>query len=187
MTGIRSFIALPSSPELQTRLSILQQNLMEEKAAVKWDTPDKFHITLKFLGNVDPEKLPQLTDALAKAVSPLAPFPLVYSTVGAFPDLIHPKVIWAGAEPNEALASLQRLVDNVCEQLGFPKETRSFHPHITLGRVKGSANLNRLTGRVKSSTLEPTRTHCSEILLIRSDLRPTGSVYTTLNSFPLKA
>jgi 2'-5' RNA ligase len=187
MAKIRSFIALPSSAELNSRLTEVQRELMEEHANAKWDTPDKFHITLKFLGDVDSADITELADSLSIAASALPSFQLVYSSIGAFPDLVHPKVIWAGAELNEPLVTLQREIDSVCERLGFPRETRAFHPHITLGRVKGSVNLNRLTARVKSSTLQPTTTHCSEILLIRSDLHPTGSVYTTLKTFPLKA
>ncbi len=187
MAKIRSFIALPSSVELNARLTEIQQQLMEERASVKWDTPDKFHITMKFLGDVDTEDLTELADALTVAASAQPAFSLVYDSIGAFPDLVHPKVIWAGAGANDALASLQREIETVCERLGYPRETRSFHPHITLGRVKGSANLNRLTARVKSITFVPTTAHCPEILLIRSDLRPTGSVYTTLKAFPLKA
>ncbi len=187
MIKIRAFVALPSSSELNSRLSSLQHQLMEEKADVKWDTPDKFHITLKFLGNVDPSKLAELTDSLATASSLVAEFSLVYASIGAFPDMIHPKIIWAGTDLNQSLIVLQRQIDLTCERLGFPREPRGFHPHITLGRVKGSTNLNRLTARVKSSILDPITIHCSEILLIRSDLHPAGSVYTTLNSFPLKA
>ncbi len=184
---IRAFIALPSSPELASSLRRLQQRLIEDQADVKWDSPEKFHITLKFLGDVASDTLAELQSSLGTATSALPSFPLVYSSVGAFPDLIHPKVIWAGAVPNESLIALQRRVELACEQVGFVRESRPFHPHITLGRVKGTRNHNRLTATVKSITLEPITTHCPEILLIRSDLRPAGSVYTTLKSFPLKA
>ena len=187
MARIRSFIALPSSPDLNFRLIEIQRQLNEEQANVKWDTPDKFHITLKFLGDVDSEDIPELVDSLTIATSALSSFQLVYDSIGAFPDLIHPKVIWAGARMSEGLVTLQREVDSVCARLGYPKENRPFHPHITLGRVKGSTNLNRLTARVKSSIFDPTTIHCPEILLIKSDLHPAGSVYTTLKIFPLKA
>ncbi len=187
MPGIRSFIALPSSSELNARLTELQRQFREEQANVKWDTPDKFHITLKFLGDVDAADIPRLEDALSVAVSGVSTFQLVYDSLGGFPDLIHPNVIWAGARTNDSLTTLHRAIESACEQLGFPRESRAFHPHITLGRVKGPTNLNRLTARVKSSTLDPTTTSCPEILLIRSDLRPAGSVYTTLKIFPLNA
>jgi 2'-5' RNA ligase len=186
MNALRSFIALPSSLDLRRSLQEIQAHLIEERADVKWDSPDKFHITLKFLGNAGTDQLTALAESLAIATSAASAFQLVYSAIGAFPDLIHPKVIWAGAESNVALTSLQKEVELVCDRFGFPKETRAFHPHITLGRVKGSTNLTRLTAKVKSITFEPIVTDCSEVLLMKSDLQPTGSVYTTLNSFPLK-
>jgi len=187
MNDTRSFIALPSSSELRKILQEIQARLIEEKADVKWDSPEKFHITLKFLGGVDSERLSGLADALANVTSAATVFQLVYSEVGAFPDLLHPRVIWAGARATDSLTSLQNHVEITCERFGFQKESRMFHPHITLGRVKGTTNLARLTAKVKSITFEPIETSCSEVLLIKSDLRPTGSVYTTLKSFPLNA
>lgn len=187
MPSIRSFIALPSSPELNNALQNIQKLLMEERADVKWDGPNKFHITLKFLGKVDDQQLPEILESLTAIAAEATPFPLVYNAIGAFPDFVHPKVIWAGAQVNDAMTFLQREIEDACEKLKFAGETRTFHPHITLGRVKGSNNLARLTARVKSITFEPIETTCAEVLLIKSDLRPTGSVYTTLNSFPLKA
>ena len=187
MATIRSFIALPSSSELRKVLREIQTVLAEEGANVKWDTPDKFHITLKFLGDVDRDKLSTLSDFLSTRIAPVRTFQLKYNSIGVFPDLVHPKVIWAGADTPKALSELQQKIELACEEFGVPKETRVFHPHITLGRVKGSANLNRLTAKVKSITFEPIETNCSEVLLIKSELRPTGSVYTTLKSFPLNA
>ena len=187
MSAFRSFIALPSSQDLRRALGEIQARLIEEHAAVKWDTADKFHITLKFLGNVEQEQLSNLAELLANTTSTVAAFQLIYNAVGAFPDLVHPKVIWAGAQPSHAILSLQRQIEMICDRLGFSRETKSFHPHITLGRVKGITNLSRLTAKVKSITFEPIETGCSEVLLMKSELRPAGSVYTTLKSFPLKA
>ncbi len=185
--GIRSFIALPSSPGLKRALSDVQALLKQEQADVKWDSPDKFHITLKFLGDVSAETLSALSDAMAATIPTLSSFRLTYETVGGFPDLVHPRVLWVGAGRSETLNILQEEVERICEQFGFVREARSFHPHITLGRVKGSGNLARLTAKAKSITFEPITTDCSEVLLIKSDLQPAGSVYTTLKSFPLKA
>jgi 2'-5' RNA ligase len=187
MAAIRSFIALPSPVELKTVLGEIQKQLIEEKADVKWDSAEKFHITLKFLGNVDPERLDELSEALFVAASGIGAFSLVYSSLGAFPDLVHPRVVWAGAEMNDTLSHLQHQVETLCDRLGFQKETRTFHPHITLGRVKGNNNLGRLTAKLKSITFEPLITHCQDVLLIKSDLHPAGSIYTTLKSFPLNA
>ncbi len=187
MSAIRPFLALLSSQALKHPFREIQKRMIEENAAVKWDTPDKFHITLKFLGNVDLGKVTELSESLAAVTSQTVSFQLLYNILGAFPDLVHPKVIWVGAQMNNVLSSLQHAIELACAGLGFPTDTRAFHPHITLGRVKGSPNLARLTAKIKSITFEPIETGCSEVLLIKSNLQPTGSVYTTLKSFPLKA
>jgi 2'-5' RNA ligase len=80
---------------------------------------------------------------------------------------------------------LQRRIEEVCGRFGFPKEDRAFHAHITLGRVRGNRHLDRLTEIVKTVTFEPMQARCAEVHIMRSELRPTGSVYTLLNSIPL--
>jgi 2'-5' RNA ligase len=186
-TTVRVFIALSSPPEVKKVLTDIQNELNQEGGDVKWDTPDKFHITLKFLGDVEQEKLPALSATLMALSALHLSFELWYESLGAFPDLVHPRVLWAGARKNDSLSALHQSIDEACERFGFAREPRVFHPHITFGRVKGSRNVGRLTARLKSITFEPIRMHCSELLLIKSDLHPTGSIYATLNSFPFKA
>ena len=184
---VRVFVALSSTPEVKRTLTDIQEELKQEGGEVKWDTPDKFHITVKFLGDIDQGRLPALSEALTALSVLQSSFELRYESVGAFPDIVHPRVLWAGARRNDSLATLHQSIEEACERLGCAREPRPFHPHITLGRVKGTRNVGRLTARLKSLTFEPIEMHCSELLLIRSDLHPTGSIYTTLNSFPFKA
>ena len=187
MASIRTFVALSSSPEVQSALSRIQSQLKEEKAEVRWDSPEKFHITLKFLGNVDEQNVAPIGTLLGAVVSAIPQFDLTYSFLGAFPDFAHPRVFWVGAQSNATVELLQKEIATACEKLGFPREEKKFHPHITLGRVKGTLNLNRLTAKAKSITFDPIIMRCSGVLLIKSDLRSTGSIYSTLNSFPFKA
>lgn len=187
MQEIRAFIALQSSSEIKARLAGVQSELISANADVKWDSPEKFHITLKFLGNCKPEVLAQLTTDLRSSLQDIHSFEIVYKTIGCFPTITHPKVVWVGADKNQSLDQLQTKVEEACTHLGFTKEDRQFHPHITLGRVKGNRNIHRLTEKLKSITLEPLQVECSEVLLMRSELKPTGSVYTLLNSIPLKS
>ncbi len=186
MQTIRSFVALPATTTVRERLTEIQQELIQTLPDVKWDSPEKFHITLKFLGNVEPQLLEKLIVALRPVATQLPAFELIYQDVGAFPSITRPRVIWIGTSPNDALLSLQRQVEETCARFGFPKEDRAFHPHITLGRVKSSRNIHRLTDKLKSTTLEPTHSRCTELLVMRSDLRPAGSVYSVLKSIPFK-
>jgi 2'-5' RNA ligase len=187
MPSIRCFIALPTSRETKDMISAIQKTLVNTDADVRWETSDKFHITLKFLGNCEPSKLSLLISQLEMLPRNVSSLRVSYNKVGAFPDEQRPRVVWIGAEPDETLMRLQNDVESLCERFGFEHEIRAFHPHITLGRVKGPQNMGRLTETLKSLTLEPIHAHCTHFDLVRSDLKPSGSVYTVLRSFPFQA
>jgi len=144
-------------------------------------------MTLKFLGAVEASTLDSLTARLELLLKNVSSLRTTFITVGGFPSAERPRVVWIGTEPNESLMKLQSDVESLCASLGFTKEDRAFHPHITLGRVKGTRNLRSLTATLKSVTFEPIQAPCSEVLLMKSDLKPGGSVYTALQSFPLLA
>ena len=185
MPMIRTFIALPLPSGTQHELAAVQSQLIETEAAVKWDSSDKFHITLKFLGDVDSSQPQHIADELRNSIGGLAAFDLSFVSLGAFPNVSRPRVVWIGTQENEHVQRIQERVERVCISFGFAKEDRPFHSHITLGRVKGIRNLDRLTAKLKSITFKPLMARCSEVHILRSELKPTGSVYTLLNSIPL--
>ena len=185
MPGIRTFIALPTQSNAQQAIAEIQTKLKATQADVKWESQDKFHITLVFLGNVEQSKLELLSTALEKSVQQFPSFTITYESIGAFPNIHNPRVVWIGIKTNQTVLDLQAIAERVCAEFGFPKEDRVFHPHITLGRVKETRNLVRLTEAIKTITFEPIETICSEILLMKSELHPSGSIYTILKSFPL--
>jgi 2'-5' RNA ligase len=186
MTTIRTFIALPASSDVQRQMAAVQSQLKATQADVKWEKQDKFHITLKFLGGVELSIIESLSSTLAGIVKQYPAFEIPYNSLGAFPNLHNPRVIWIGTKSNQSALDLQSGIDRVCLDFGFQKEERAFHPHITFGRVKGTRNLARLTEAIKTVTFEPMHSRCSELLLMKSDLRPGGSIYTILKSFPLQ-
>jgi 2'-5' RNA ligase len=184
MPPLRLFIALPTPALIRTAMADLVYGLRESQAEVSWDTPDKFHCTLKFLGNTAEPRVPLIADRLAHIARESHPLQITYRTIGAFPALRNPRIFWVGLqEDSGALAHLQERIDDTMTALGFPKEDRAFHPHVTLGRVKGP--LKDLITRLESVTFESKTAVIADLELIRSDLRPTGSVYTTVRSFPL--
>jgi 2'-5' RNA ligase len=185
MPTIRTFIALPLPSEVMSAMASVQKQLVTAGAEVKWDDPEKFHITLKFLGATDSSLTPTITDHLKKSIGNFPAFEVAYVKLGGFPNVDHPRVVWIGTTENQQILRLQSQVDEVCTSLGFAKEDRPFHAHITLGRVKGNRNLERLTASLKSITFEPLLARCTEVHFMRSDLKPTGSVYTLLNSISL--
>jgi 2'-5' RNA ligase len=185
MPTIRVFIALPLPSEIQREFAVIQRELIETHAEVKWDTSEKFHITLKFLGDVDSSQPQLIAKELQNSIGGLSPFDLSFVSLGAFPNVSRPRVVWIGTQQNEHVQGIQEHVERVCDSFGFAKEDRPFHAHATLGRVKGDRNLDRLTAKLKSITFKPLIARCSDIHIIRSELKPTGSVYTLLNSVPL--
>ena len=187
MPSIRSFIALPTPDTVKADISRIQLELKQEYADVKWESPEKFHITLKFLGNVKLQVLEKLIPALQTTLQHTPPFELIYQSIGAFPTMDKPRVIWVGAMINDSILSLHKSIDELCEQFGFAKDDRSFHPHITLGRVKKDRNILSLTEKLKNLTFVPTNSRCTELLVMRSDLHPSGSAYTVVQSIPLKS
>ena len=186
MPAIRTFIALPTQHNIQQAMAEIQAKLKEAQADVKWDLPDKFHITLKFLGSVEPSKLELLSSTLAICARQFTSFGITYESLGVFPSYNNPRVMWLGAKFNHTMFILQSAVERVCLEFGFPKEYRIFRPHITFGRVKGTRNLVRLTEAIKTVTFESIESRCSEVLLMKSDLLWNGSIYTILKSFPLQ-
>ena len=154
MPQIRAFIALPLPEEIQHEFGVIQQQLIESQAEVKWETSDKFHITLKFLGDVDPPKPALIAEELKHSLGSFHKFDLSFLTLGAFPNSVRPRVVWIGTQQNEHIVRLQESIEQVCSSFGFEKETRPFHAHITLGRVKGDRNLDRLTAKLKSITVD---------------------------------
>lgn len=187
MNSLRSFIALPTSSDVQSRILRLLRELESIPSDVKWDTPDKFHITLKFLGNVEALLLESLSQHLESHIAPIRVFDVTYSEVGGFPDLSQPRVLWLGARNNPDIMTLHTAIEEACATFGFKKDDRAFHPHVTLGRVKGPRGLDRLTATLKSLTFEPVIAHCTKLHLVRSELHPAGSRYTVLKSIPLKS
>lgn len=187
MPSIRTFLALPASTDIQQQMAAVQSQLKATQADVKWELQDKFHITLKFLGSVEQSNIESLSPAIANAVQSFSTFEITYNSLGAFPNPQNPHVVWIGTKPNQAVLELQSAVEKTCSDFGFQKEERAFHPHITFGRVKGTRNLARLTEAIKTVTFEPMQSRCSEVLLMKSDLRSTGSIYTILKSFPLQS
>jgi 2'-5' RNA ligase len=145
------------------------------------------HLTLKFLGTVPEEKLPEIKLALSRAAIGLSSFPVEFAGVGTFPGGRRPRVVWAGvSEPSGALQKLWEGVDLNLETAGFPREKRKFTPHVTLGRVKGNINLERLARSV-SLMAEHTwgRQEVASISLVRSTLTPSGAEYEDVGVFLL--
>ena len=184
---MRTFIAIPLPPECRAALEAAQSGLRSIGADVRWTAVGSIHLTLKFLGEIDPAVLADLARALAGAAA-VEPFALKIQGLGAFPDLRGPRVVWCGlAGDTDALVRLQSAVETACVSLGFTPEQRPFHPHLTLGRVQGTRNLRQLAEYIRIAKAPDQEFGADRLEIYKSVLMPKGPVYTLLGRLPLGA
>ncbi|NIU74883.1 MAG: RNA 2',3'-cyclic phosphodiesterase, partial [Gammaproteobacteria bacterium] len=131
---MRVFVAVNPTDEERARLDEASRPLREAGYPVRWLPPENVHLTLKFLGEVTDEQADEVTAAVAEAVAGLGSFDMTVSGFGAFPSPKRPSVVWAGIEADEALRAVHERVESALESIGFPRETRPFRPHLTIGR-----------------------------------------------------
>jgi 2'-5' RNA ligase len=181
----RLFFALATPGEILAQIAPLARTLQDAGADARWEPTAKMHCTVKFLGETGTDLIERIREK-ASAVSASCPVLTVrYRGLGAFPSLRDPRVVWAGLEETSgALAHLHGSLEADLAELGFEPERRAFHPHLTLGRVRGRRNLNNLIRLLESLTLESEPARLTEMLLMKSQLLPSGSVYTALQAFP---
>lgn len=187
MTTWRTFIAVELDEELRRGLQGLQDRLREQIAprSVRWVRPEGIHLTLKFLGDTPVGRIEEVQSALALAAVEARPFTFTVGGLGCFPNTRRPRVVWVALQ--EVTGTLARLRDSVeahVTRLGFPTERRPFSPHLTLGRVQRHASKSevREIGEVVAASAIGTvgQMAVAAVSYIKSDLRPTGAVYTTL-------
>lgn len=188
----RLFIAIELPPSVLAQLTDVQDHFKKRTPprTVRWVNPDGIHLTLKFLGDVPVTKRDSLEEALAKAVEGHTPFTLSTGSLGCFPNANRPRVAWIGLQNQiEALAALRDAVERLIAPLGYPAEDRPFSPHLTLGRVRREARRDDIQklGDLIANSPPPTaqRWQVTGVSLIRSELKPTGAVYTALFHAPL--
>jgi len=185
---MRLFVAVHLSEEVRAALAAVQERLRSVRGEVSWVRPGNLHLTLKFLGEVEAERLPSLQDALAEAARATAPFRAAVTGVGSFGGRI-PRVIWAGVgEGGVALTALAGRVEAALAGIGFPRESRPFAPHLTLGRVRSPRNAAELVQAVRREATGAFGAVAVEAFhLMESQLHPQGSIYTVRQTFSLGA
>lgn len=186
---IRSFIAIDLPEETRKALAAVQEQLKQSRARVRWVRTNSIHLTLRFLGNIHPAQVEDIALAVAQEVRDQPPITLGAAGLGAFPSRRKPRVIWIGMEGEvQRLSRIQARVENALEPLGFVREKRVFQPHLTIGRVKDRRRLQVLIDAMATLDMEPFNSFdADEIILYKSDLRPTGAIYTKLHRMPLAA
>ena len=179
---MRLFLALDLPGDVVRNLESFVGRL-RPTARISWSPPANLHITTKFIGEYPEGELPALESALAR-VPRRPPVDVAVSKVGFFPNERSPRVFWCGIDA-PGLDALAADTESATASVGVAREDRPFSPHLTLARIKERIDMRPLTAAIAASpSLEFGRFTAQSFFLYRSQLRPTGSVYTKLAEFP---
>jgi len=182
---VRLFVALDIPEVVRTAIETLIGELKPFDDSWKWVRAVNLHVTLKFLGEVAPDRLAKIVEALRTAPAH-GPVALKFHGLGLFPNERKARVLWVGMDAPQSLAGLAAAVEAALAGIGFAPEEREFAPHLTLARIKNETTAPQLREAIaKLSTRQFATTEASAFHLIESRIKSTGPEYTTLESFPL--
>ncbi len=183
---IRSFIAIELPAAVKQELTTLEDILKKRcPQVVRWVDPQNIHVTLKFLGDVDSDRVDEINMAIDEATQGMSPFHLELKDLGVFPNLNKVNIIWVDAKGDlDKLTYLQKQIESNMEQLGFTREDRDFTPHLTIGRVRDYASPDdrKKIGQILSQTAFASAQVITvgSVNLMKSQLTNTGAIYTRL-------
>ncbi|HLM58958.1 MAG TPA: RNA 2',3'-cyclic phosphodiesterase [Pyrinomonadaceae bacterium] len=186
---LRLFFAVELPEEVRSRAAEHAARLRRSFPDVRagWERPEKLHVTLKFLGDVDAPRASSLQRAAEAATRGLPSFTLTVEGTGSFPPRGAPRVLWLGLRDDSGgLALLQSRLEQECEREGFPRETRPFKPHLTLARLRTPRGVRELAAAHGETPFGPLDFNVPDLILIRSQLGPGGSRYTPLSRHLLR-
>lgn len=184
---MRAFLAIALPESVRAALAVLQQDLAQSGADVKWVEPDNLHVTLTFLDEITDKQRSHIEALLRRVASREAPFQLALAHLGAFPSMTAPRVVWVGlGQGADAVKRLAAAMDQEGAALSLRKEERPFAAHITIGRVHSMKQREALVERLRASAWQPPAPWpVASVRLYRSDLSSSGSRYTMLTEAPL--
>jgi 2'-5' RNA ligase len=201
---IRAFFAVELSQELRAKLATVQQELkrriepeLKRGTRISWAQPASIHLTIKFLGDMDEQVIDPLRFAVEQAIGSLGSVIVPLERLGVFPHPQSPRVLWVGPSEKwekeaeaKRVAEIHGAIEQACEALGFLRETRPFSPHLTLARIKMGeryVGVALAKGGVLDRPLSLGSLAVESVVLIKSELKPTGSIYTKLWEVRMRA
>lgn len=179
----RIFVALNIPDYAKEKLFNIIYQLNQDKS-LKWETKEKIHLTLKFIGDVEDELIPQIKNDLLFLEEYKTQL-LQITGFGFFFSYKVPRILWAGLKYSEELKYIAERLEDYFIRYGVEKENRPFKPHLTLMRIKNNPG-EFFINKFKNSKFEPISFQSNSISLIKSELKPAGSVYTEINKYKLR-
>lgn len=194
---LRAFLAVELGDDLRNQITLVQQDLRQRlgresphNIRIAWVLPSSIHFTVKFLGDIDEGQIEPLREAVQRAMTGQGIIHMPIERLGVFPRLQQPRVLWVGpserweqGDDAKRLTERHRLVEDCCRAFGFAPEGRPLSPHLTLARVKeGERHVGQTLAKsgVMDRPLSSGLLTVESIVLMKSELRPTGSVHTNL-------
>jgi len=185
----RIFVAIDISDESRIKVANYIEDLCGEfsNLRVGWEKVEKLHLTVKFLGDVNPNELQNLTEAVEKTARQFSDFNLQISRTGAFPSLRAARILWLGIDDEHGnLQKVNDVLETECEQKGFVKESRKFKAHLTIGRLREPNKSKELIDKYLNKTFAAVKFEVSEIVIYESRLQKSGSIYTKYKNLNLQ-
>jgi 2'-5' RNA ligase len=183
---IRAFVTVDLEPQTVQKIAAAIVQLRPRIPGIRWLPPANFHLTLKFLGDIEEAKVAPIAAALERELYPFSCFTINAKGLGVFPDLKRPRILWVGLVGGE-LNALASTAEKALVPFGFAAERRSFTPHLTIGRWRQFNGSPKELG----DEIEKWRGHdfgrsnVHEVLLFQSVLKPEGAVYRPLKTVAL--
>lgn len=189
---LRVFCAVELPQDVRARIAAHVARLREATQPdlrISWERAEKLHLTLKFLGEIEAERVEALARAATRTAAAGGKFELSLQETGAFPPRGNPRVLWLGLRDDTSrLAQLQERLEAECARENFPRETRAFRPHITIGRIRTPNAAARHIARLhREADFPPATFDAGEFVIMRSQLGAGGSRYTPLSRHELTA
>jgi len=177
--AVRTFICIEIPEAIKDRIGELQRDLRGMDARISWVKPENIHLTLKFLGDVPQSRIESIKRAAERAAGSSSLFEIEARGAGCFPSPRNPRVLWVGLShlPDE-LKRLHAKIEDELSREGFAREQKKFSPHLTIGRIRSPQNTSLVAEKLIAGGFEPVRFQANEIIVMRSDLDPSGSIYT---------
>ena len=185
---MRTFIAVAISSEVREKIARIQAEFRKGDPDVKWVEPGNVHITLKFLGEVEEDKLLGVIEKTRLGVAGVSNFKVHLSGLGSFPNLKSPRVVWVGvSEGKQELKNLSERIEENLSQLGFAKEKREFSAHLTIGRVRSLRGKDKLVKKIEElENSDVGEFSVDKVLVMESQLSSKGPTYRIIEEVDLR-
>ena len=184
--SIRTFIAIDVPQDVKQNIRNCQLKLATAAGVrVAWTKAVGIHLTLKFIGDVERETIPQVIRSVELSAAKFDTIKLTTTIAGGFPNVRRPRVLWLGVEGNNILIQLQQDIDKSLGDLGFLRDSKKFHPHLTVGRVKSLDRDSDLPRMFEDVEFPEVSWEAEAVNVMSSVLKPSGAEYSVLASCPL--